>query len=43
LKTVDFEGAVCVEHDGGFVPATKAERKDTGTNKIVEEMSLPRA
>jgi hypothetical protein len=43
LETVDIEGAICVEHDGDFVPATESERKDTGTNKVVEKMSLPGA
>jgi hypothetical protein len=32
LKAVDIEGAICVEHDGDFVPPTETERKDTRTN-----------
>jgi len=38
---VDIEGAICVEHDGDFVPATETERKDTRTNQIVEKVGLP--
>ena len=40
LEAVDIEGAICVEHDGDFVPATETERKDTGTNQVVEKVAL---
>jgi hypothetical protein len=43
LKTVDIENAICIKHDGDFVPATEAVREDTGTNEVVEEMCLPGA
>ena len=40
---MDIEGAICVEYDGDFVPATETERKDTGTNQVVEKVRLPGA
>jgi hypothetical protein len=40
---VDIEGAICVEHDGDFVPTTEAERKDTRTHQVVEKVGLPGA
>jgi hypothetical protein len=43
LKAVDIEGAICVEHDGDFVPASETERKDTGTDQVVEKVGLPGA
>jgi len=38
---VYIEGAISVKDDGDLVPATKVERKDAGTNKVIEKMGLP--
>jgi hypothetical protein len=43
LKAVNIEGAICIKHDGDFVPSTDVEREDAGRNKIIEEMCLSRA